>query len=390
MIGKKIILVAGGTGGHVFPAISLAERLKGMGHDILIITDLRGKRFEIEKNGVPVKYINVKNPSQKNVFLKMIAFFSLIKSTILSWKIISDFSADVIVGFGGYPSLPPLLASHLMCIPSILHEQNAVLGRANRWLLKRATFVAKSFKNTSGLNDKKIVSCLTGNPVRTEFLSSREISAPTLAANKEINLLIVGGSLGARFLSEAVPSAVASLNKQLRERLVIKQQCRIEDIQNVTRVYKKAGIKFELKTFFHQMPKMLQEAHLVIARSGASTVAELAVVGRPAIFIPYPFALDNHQQKNTIDMVNAGGAWCCEETNLKPEALANVISKVLTDENIYNTAIIAARNCGVPDAVERLANLVLRAASRSSKTKTLSSAMLVNALGLFLFCESGG
>ena len=234
------------------------------------------------------------------------------------------------------------------------------------------------------------MSCLTGNPVRTEFLSSREISAPTLAANKEINLLIVGGSLGARFLSDAVPSAVASLNKQLRQRLVIKHQCRIEDIQNVNRVYKKAGIKFELQTFFHQMPKMLQEAHLVIARSGASTVAELAVVGRPAIFIPYPFALDNHQQKNTIDMVNAGGAWCCEETNLKPEALANVISKVLTDENIYNTAIIAARNCGVPDAVERLANLVLRAASRSSKTKTLSSAMLFNALGLFLLCESGG
>ena len=390
MIGKKIILVAGGTGGHVFPAISLAEKLKGMGHDILIITDLRGKKFEIEKNGVSVKYIDVKNPSQKNVFLKMIAFFSLIKNTILSWKIISDFSADVIVGFGGYPSLPPLVASHCMCIPSILHEQNAVLGRANRWLMKRATFIAKSFKNTSGLNDKKMLSCLTGNPVRAEFLSTREISAPTLAANKEINLLIVGGSLGARFLSEAVPSAVASLNKQLRERLVIKQQCRIEDIQNVNRVYKKAGIKFELKTFFHQMPELLQQAHLVISRSGASTVAELAVVGRPAIFIPYPLALDNHQQKNTIDMVKAGGAWCCEENNLKPEALANIISKVLTDENIYNTATIAARNCGVPDAVERLANLVLRAASRSSEARTLSSALLVNALGLFLFSESGG
>ena len=240
------------------------------------------------------------------------------------------------------------------------------------------------------MNDKKIASCLTGNPVRAEFLSSREIVAPTLAANKEINLLIVGGSLGARFLSEAVPSAVTLLNKQLRERLVIKQQCRIEDLQHVTRVYKKAGIKFELKTFFHQMPELLQEAHLVISRSGASTVAELAVVGRPAIFIPYPFALDNHQQKNTIDMVKAGGAWCCDETNLKPEALANVISRVLTDENIYITATIAARNCGVPDAVERLANLVFRAASRSSDTKTLSSAMLVNALGLLLFCEYGG
>ena len=142
----------------------------------------------------------------------------------------------------------------------------------------------------------KIVSCLTGNPVRTEFLSSREISAPTLAANKEINLLIVGGSLGARFLSEAVPSAVASLNKQLRERLVIKQQCRIEDIQNVTRVYKKAGIKFELKTFFIRCQKCCKKLTL-LSRSGASTVAELAVVGRPAIFIPYPFALDNHQQK---------------------------------------------------------------------------------------------
>ena len=302
----------------------------------------------------------------------------------------ADWFMHVIVGFGGYPSLPPLVASHWMRIPSILHEQNAVLGRANSWLMKRATFIAKSFENTAGLNDKKIASCLTGNPVRAEFLSSREILAPTLAANKEINLLIVGGSLGARFLSDAVPSAVALLNKQLRERLVIKQQCRIEDIQHVTEVYKKAGIKFELKTFFHQMPEVLQEAHLVISRSGASTVAELAVVGRPAIFIPYPFAMDNHQQKNTIDMVKAGGAWCCEETKLKPEALANVISRVLTDENIYNTATIAARNCGVPDAVGRLAHLVLGVASRSFEARTLSSAMLVNALGLLLFCEAGG
>lgn len=390
MIGRKIILVAGGTGGHVFPAISLAEKLKGMGHDILIITDLRGKKFGIEKNGMSVKYINVKNPSQKNLFARMIAIFTLIKGTILSWKIISDFGADVVVGFGGYPSLSPLLVSHWMRVPSILHEQNAVLGRANRWLMKRATFIAKSFKNTSGLNDKKIVSCLTGNPVRTGFLSSREISAPTLAAKSDINLLIVGGSLGARFLSEAVPSAIASLNKQLRQRLVIKQQCRIEDIQNVNRIYEKAGIKFELKTFFHQMPEMLQEAHLVISRSGASTVAELAVVGRPAIFIPYPSAIDNHQHKNTIDMVKAGGAWCCEETDLKPEALADIIRSVLTDENIYNTATIASRNCGIPDAVERLANLVLRAASRSSDSRTLSSAMLVNALGLILFYELGG
>ena len=390
MIGRKIVLVAGGTGGHVFPAISLAEKLKGMGHDILIITDLRGKKFEIERIGVAVKYINVKNPSQKNLFVRMIAILSLIKSTILSWKSISDFGADVVVGFGGYPSLSPLLASHWMGIPSILHEQNAVLGRANRWLMKRATFIAKSFKNTSGLDDKKIVSCLTGNPVRTEFISSREISGPILEANKDINLLIVGGSLGARFLSDVVPSAIASLNKQLRERLVIKQQCRIEDIQHVNTVYEKAGIKFELKTFFHKMPEVLQEAHLVISRSGASTVAEIAVVGRPAIFIPYPFAMDNHQHKNTIDMVKAGGAWCCEETDLKPEALANVVRKVLTDENIYNTATIASRNCGIPDAVERLANLVLRAASQFSETRTLLSAALINLLGLYLFYESGG
>ena len=156
------------------------------------------------------------------------------------------------------------------------------------------------------------------------------------------------------------------MDKQLRDRLIIKQQCRREDIQNVNAAYK-GGCRSRVENFFSHMSELLKKTHLVISRSGASTVAELAVVGRPAIFIPYPFAMDNHQQKNTTDLVEAGGAWCCEEKNITPKFWANVISKVITDPDVYNKAVMASRNCGVPDAVERLAELVLRIASESSR-----------------------
>ena len=390
MTRKKIILVAGGTGGHIFPAISLAEKLQKMSHEILIITDFRGKKFEIEKDGWSVKYINIKNPNQNKLFGKIKAGLSLIRSTVASWKIISNFGADVVVGFGGYPSLPPVVVANWMRVPSILHEQNAVLGRANRWLSRRATFIAKSFKNTSGLDEERIPSRMTGNPVRNEIIASRDILAPRLIEKGKVNLLIIGGSLGANFLSNIVPAAVGLLDKQLRDRLIIKQQCRREDIKNVNAAYRKVGVEAELKTFFCHMSELLKKTHLVISRSGASTVAELAVVGRPAIFIPYPFAMDNHQQKNTTDLVEAGGAWCCEEKNITPKVLANVISKVITDPDVYNKAVMASRNCGVPDAVERLAELVLRIASESSRIRPASKIMLANVLTLFLSFEMGG
>ena len=283
-----------------------------------------------------------------------------------------------------------MVVANWMRVPSILHEQNAVLGRANRWLSRRATFIAKSFKNTCGLDEERIPSRMTGNPVRNEIIASRDTLAPRLIEKGKVNLLIIGGSLGANFLSNIVPAAVGLLDKQLRDRLIIKQQCRREDIQNVNAAYKKVGVKAELKTFFSPMSELLKKTHLVISRSGASTVAELAVVGRPAIFIPYPFAMDNHQQKNTTDLVEAGGAWCCEEKNITPKVLANVISKVITDPDVYNKAVMASRNCGVPDAVERLAELVLRIASETSRIRPASKIMLANVLTLFLSFEMGG
>ena len=231
---------------------------------------------------------------------------------------------------------------------------------------------------------------MTGNPVRNEIIASRDIIAPRLIEKGKVNLLIIGGSLGANFLSNIVPAAVGLLDKQLRDRLIIKQQCRREDIQNVNVAYKKVGVEVELKTFFSHISELLKKTHLVISRSGASTVAELAVVGRPAIFIPYPSAIDNHQQKNTTDLVEAGGAWCCEEKNITPKVLANVISKVITDPDVYNKAVMASRNCGVPDAVERLAELVLRVASESSRIRPASKIILANILTLFLSFEMGG
>ena len=387
MMPCKVVLAAGGTGGHVFPALSLAQTLTQQGHEVLVLTDARGRAFEVEKQRWEVKNINVPNPNIGGVLGKLKASLHFLFGYFMAHKIIRNFSADVVVGFGGYPSFAPVLAALFLRKPVVLHEQNSVLGRVNRLLSKKATIVAKSFKKTLGLEGEKTLSSLTGNPVREEIINIRKMPVPTLSENDEINVLIFGGSLGARILSDVVPSAIAKLPSNIRRRIKITQQCREEDVNRVLAVYNKHGVAAELETFFPQISELLKKTHLVISRSGASTIAELTVAGRPSILVPYSSALDNHQFENAMLLVESGAAWCIEEEVFDPDSLAKRLVLIFENCRTHGAMAAAAHSIGIPDAAERLADLVIQMASQYSNRLSMSDKLAVSFLPWLFLCR---
>ncbi|MEM1307840.1 MAG: UDP-N-acetylglucosamine--N-acetylmuramyl-(pentapeptide) pyrophosphoryl-undecaprenol N-acetylglucosamine transferase, partial [Pseudomonadota bacterium] len=265
----------------------------------------------------------------------------------------------VVVGFGGYPSFPPLVAAAMRRIPTALHEQNAVLGRANAMLAKRVTRVATSFPDVAGteaLPEGRVL--LTGNPVRSRVLAAAATPyAPHDAAGK-FRLVVFGGSQGARYFSETMPDAIAALPADLRARLSLIQQCRPEDLEAVTARYDVLGVDADCAPFFDDLPRLIADSQLVVARSGASTVAELCVLGRPSILVPLPHALDNDQLRNARTLVDAGAAASYPQSDLTPDVLANVIAQLLSSSERLSSAADAAAALGRPDAAERLADCV--------------------------------
>jgi UDP-N-acetylglucosamine--N-acetylmuramyl-(pentapeptide) pyrophosphoryl-undecaprenol N-acetylglucosamine transferase len=264
-----------------------------------------------------------------------------------------------VVGFGGYPTFPPLKAAGLRGVPTALHEQNAVLGRANRMLAKGVTRIATSFETTRLLGPElQAKATLTGNPVRSAVIDAarRAYAKPQPAG--PIELVVFGGSQGARFFSEVLPPALALLPAEVRGRLNVVQQARAEDVDGVVAAYRDAGIRAEVAAFFRDLPQRMAGAHLVIARSGASTVAELAVIGRPSILVPLPHALDNDQLQNALRLAESGAAWCIEQKDISPARLAGDIGALLGDPDRLAAAATAAKRLGRPDAVGRLADLV--------------------------------
>jgi UDP-N-acetylglucosamine--N-acetylmuramyl-(pentapeptide) pyrophosphoryl-undecaprenol N-acetylglucosamine transferase len=263
------------------------------------------------------------------------------------------------VGFGGYPAFPPLVAARLRGIPTAVHEQNAVLGRANRMLAARVDAIATSFEPTKHLEGPaRSRARLTGNPVRDLVIdwSARAYQAPS--GDGPFSLLVFGGSQGARFFSDTLPPALALLPDALRGSLFVVQQCREEDLARVEAAYQEAGVRAHLATFFANLPEEMAKAHLVIGRAGASTVAELTVMGRPAILVPLPQAIDDDQLNNATRLAELGAAWCIEQKELTPERLASAISRLLAAPDMLAQAAAAAKRQGRPDAVVRLADLV--------------------------------
>jgi UDP-N-acetylglucosamine--N-acetylmuramyl-(pentapeptide) pyrophosphoryl-undecaprenol N-acetylglucosamine transferase len=283
----------------------------------------------------------------------------LARGLAAAFSLLGKVRPAAVVGFGGYPTFPPLKAASLRGIPTALHEQNAVLGRANRMLAKGVTRIATSFETTKFLGDElRAKASLTGNPVRSAVTEAAQqpFSKPKPAG--PVQLVVFGGSQGARFFSQVLPPALAQLPPGLRRRLHVVQQARAEDIEGVVAAYGQSGISAEVAAFFRNLPECMARAHLVIARSGASTVAELTVIGRPSILVPLPHALDNDQLQNAARLAESGAAWCIEQKDLSPGRLAGDIGTLLADSDRLAAAAAAAKRLGRSDAVERLADLV--------------------------------
>ncbi|MEQ8388565.1 MAG: undecaprenyldiphospho-muramoylpentapeptide beta-N-acetylglucosaminyltransferase [Alphaproteobacteria bacterium] len=359
-----IVLASGGTGGHVFPADALARELVRRGISVYLFTDKRGAAFgaapgaetgEIGVRTVPAARL-ARNPLRLGHTLVQLG-----RGVCLARRALKAVDAAAVVGFGGYPSLPTLMAARLLRLPIILHEQNAVLGRANRLMAPAARIIATSFAAVKFLKpraDQKVV--LTGNPVRAEIadIGARTFHHP--APSGPVGLLVFGGSQGAAIFSRVVPEALARLDSSLRTRIKVVQQCREEDLERVRTIYAAAGIEAETRTFFDDMPARLVAAHLVIARAGASTVAELAAAHRPAVLVPYPHAADNHQRANAEAMAAAGAAVVIPEDAFDAERLADHLADLLRGgaTGLRKTASAAGR-IARPAAARHLADLVL-------------------------------
>lgn len=351
----RALLAAGGTGGHLFPAEALAGELARRNHTVALLTDARAGDLLADFPAEEIGIISSGTPSGRRVGAMAKAFGALGLGLVQSIRIMRRFKPDVAVGFGGYPTLPPLTAAKLLGIPAIVHEANAVAGRANRRLAKGA-HVATSFPEVKGLEGARSVERV-GMPVRAKV---RQAAASYTASKGPFRLVVFGGSQGARAFADIVPPAVARLEEGDRTRLSIVQQCRPEDMDRVREAYAAADVTAELAPFFTDLPAKMAAAHLVIARSGAGTVAELSVIGRPAFLVPLPGAIDQDQAHNASALAALGAARRLDQGLLSPERLAHELKIALNAPQDLAEAAEAARGLALPDAAERLADLCER------------------------------
>lgn len=362
-----VLLAAGGTGGHLFPAEALAHELKASGYSVHLVTDDRAERYAgkfpaEEIHVVPSATIGSKNP------------IKLARSILKLWtglraarRLITRLKPKAIVGFGGYPTVPPLLAATQMGVPSIIHEQNAVMGRANRLLASRVRAIAGGFlPEGAGAFAAKTVT--TGNPVRPAVLEAAE-AAYSAPGDQPFHLVVFGGSQGAQYFSRAVPQAISRLDDEERRRLKVTQQARLEDKDEVIAAYGRLGVAAEVSPFFTDMAARIASAHLVLCRSGASTVSELSVIGRPAILVPYPYALDHDQAANAAALAAKGGARVIAQSELSAERLASILTDAINDPETLAQMAANAREAGQPQAARLLASLVEAIASGSTVAK---------------------
>ena len=361
---RLVILASGGTGGHLFPAEALASALLKRGCRVALVTDSRGQAFTERVPGVALHRIPVGRLGVGFV-QKAMGIAEMLLGTVVAGRLLRRLKPAIAVGFGGYPSVPTMLAATRQHVATLLHEQNALLGRANRLLAPRVSRIATSFPTVQGLkpaDQKRVV--FTGNPVRPEVAKYRAMAyaAPT----DTFTLLVTGGSQGARILSAVIPAALAQLPAELKARIRLMQQARPEDLDQVREAHRQSGITAEVAPFFNDLPERLARSHLLIARAGASTIAELCVVGRPTILVPYAAAADDHQSFNARALADAGAAWVMPEKEFTAASLAARLSALLTAPDALTAAAAVARDLGRPDAAERLADLVLECASAAT------------------------
>ena len=356
---KVVVLAAGGTGGHIFPAEALAQILKSRGYQLAFITDCNSSSLAGTLAELEFYQIDGGGLVGQSIFLKLRNISKLVFGFFQAKKNLKKLRPNVVVGFGGYASVPTMLAATMAGYRCVIHEQNAVLGTANRFLAKHVDKVATSFIQAQGISHlPKSKIKYTGMPVRKKFNKFRDFPYPPINNKNPLVILILGGSQGARILSKVVPKALGLIEATFRSKVKIVQQCRSEDIEEVKSLYAAQGMIADLATFYNDVPERMAAASLVIARAGASTVAELTMVGRPAILIPYPFAIDRHQQLNAEALERVGACWLMEEDVLTSKKLAKKINILLRSPASLQKAATCARNIGCPSAAAELAGLV--------------------------------
>lgn len=357
---QSVLLAAGGTGGHLFPAYALAQELGRRGIAVDLVTDMRGDRYGHDFPARAIYRVPAATLASKNPLAMVKTGVTLSRGLAAAYKLIGDVKPGCVLGFGGYPTLAPLVAARMRRVPSALHEQNAVLGRANKALSKRVTAIATSFENVVGIDATlQSKARLTGNPVRDVVIDWSVTPYRAPDASGPISLVVFGGSQGARVFADLVPPALNRLPEDLKARLFIIQQAREEDVQRVESAYSAAGIRARVAPFFGNLPEEMSKSQLVIGRAGASTVAELTVLGRPSLLVPLPHALDNDQLNNARRLTDAGGGWYHEQKTLSPDTLGVIVHDLLRRPDILAGAADAAKRQGRPDAVARLADLVV-------------------------------
>ena len=355
MSSKVCVVAAGGTGGHMFPAEALARELAQRGWRVVLATDQRGEQYAAQFPAEEKLYLDTATGSGPVALLK--AGVAIARGVFQARKAFKRLDAAVVVGFGGYPSAPALVAAITAGKPTLIHEQNAVLGRTNRLLAPYVGRVASSFP-TLKRAPASLKAEVVGSPVRAEIraLFDRAYEAPE--ADGPIQVLVTGGSQGARILSETTPRALAALPEPLRARLRVQQQSRPETLEAARQIYLEAGIQAEVAPFFRDMAARLSQAHLVVGRAGASTCAELAVAALPSVLIPLKIATDDHQTLNARALTDVGAAVVIPEDEVTVESLTAAIQPLLADPARLAAMSAAAKSVAIPDAAKRLADLV--------------------------------
>lgn len=354
------VLSAGGTGGHLFPAQALAAELKKRGRNIVVMTDARGTQYPTYFPGAAIEIVPAAAFSDRSKLRLATAPFEIFAGTVLALAKLLRLKPAAVVGFGGYPSVPVMMAACLARFPTVIVAPDAVLGRANRLVANYVRAIAGGLPLKRFLPKDMTKVVYTGNPVRPEVVAFKDAPYETPTENGMLRLLVFGGSQGARALSEIVPAAIALLPAALKSRLDIVQQCRPEDIEEVRASYAASGVKAELATFFADLPARMAKTHLVIGRSGAGTVAELTVIGRPAILVPLPHALDDNQTPNADALADAGGGWRIAQHQLTPQKLADLLQSAFSAPADLARRAACAHALARPDAAARLADLVER------------------------------
>ncbi len=351
----RLLLAAGGTGGHMFPAQALAETLKAEGWEIAMMTDSRGRKHSGRIPADPILDVKAASITPRKPIAALKGAVLLARGVRQAKTFMKQWKPDIVVGFGGYPAFPAMRAAQSLGIPTVLHEQNAVLGRVNRAFAKNAKYVVSGFdileKCPKGTHHKVI-----GNPLRAQIIDA--VPKAYRAPQKTINLLIVGGSLGARIISQTLPKAIAALPEDLRARLNVVQQVTQDELETAQATYKAVGVKAHCESFFSDIETHLAKAHYVVGRAGASSVSEIAVMGKPSLLVPLAIAMDDHQSANARSLERLGAADILPESEFTPETVKTILKDRLSDSNWLKTAADAARSTGRPDAATDLAALV--------------------------------